>query len=93
MIGEINPMSKEDDYKHNAAETIDLANRAATSADKGHLLDLRKSGSISPIAPTPSGSEGTAAMARCANTRCCAASSALTGARPNKLQSSSTIPR
>jgi hypothetical protein len=33
-------MSKEDDYKHNAAETIDLANRASTSADKGHLLDL-----------------------------------------------------
>ena len=33
-------MSKEDDYKLNAAETIDLANRASTSADKGHLLDL-----------------------------------------------------
>jgi hypothetical protein len=33
-------MSKEDDYKHNAAQTIGLANRASTSADKSHLLDL-----------------------------------------------------
>ncbi|HEY1748724.1 MAG TPA: hypothetical protein VGG11_18405 [Xanthobacteraceae bacterium] len=33
-------MTKEDDYKLSAAETIGLANRAATSADKGHLLDL-----------------------------------------------------
>jgi hypothetical protein len=40
MFGELNPMSKEDDYKLNAARTVNLANRAATLADKGHLLDL-----------------------------------------------------
>ena len=40
MLGELNPMSKEDDYKLNAARTVNLANRAATLADKGHLLDL-----------------------------------------------------
>jgi hypothetical protein len=39
-FGELNPMSKEDDYKLNAARTVNLANRAATLADKGHLLDL-----------------------------------------------------
>jgi len=33
-------MSKEDDYKLNAAQTVDLANRAASVADKSHLLDL-----------------------------------------------------
>ena len=33
-------MSKEDDYKLNAAQTVDLANRAATSSDKSYLLDL-----------------------------------------------------
>ena len=33
-------MSKEDDYKLNAARTVNLANRAATLANKGHLLDL-----------------------------------------------------
>jgi len=40
MFGELNPMSKEDDYKLNAARTVNLANRASTVADKGHLLDL-----------------------------------------------------
>ena len=39
-FGELNPMSKEDDYKLNAARTVDLAKRATTLADKGHLLDL-----------------------------------------------------
>jgi hypothetical protein len=33
-------MSKEDDHKLNAARTVNLAARAATFADKGHLLDL-----------------------------------------------------
>ena len=33
-------MTKEDDYKLNAARTVNLANRAATLADKSHLLDL-----------------------------------------------------
>ena len=33
-------MSKEDDYKLNAARTVKLANRAATLTGKGHLLDL-----------------------------------------------------
>jgi hypothetical protein len=33
-------MSKEDNYKLNAARTVDLAKRAATLADKDHLLDL-----------------------------------------------------
>jgi len=33
-------MSKEDDYRHNAAETVQLAQRAATTFDKGRLLKL-----------------------------------------------------
>jgi hypothetical protein len=33
-------MTKEDDYRRNAAETFDLAHRAGTSADKGRLLRL-----------------------------------------------------
>lgn len=33
-------MTKEDDYRRNAAETIDLANRAVSSADKSRLLRL-----------------------------------------------------
>lgn len=33
-------MSKEQDYRKNAAQTVDLANRAETSTDKGHLLAL-----------------------------------------------------
>jgi hypothetical protein len=33
-------MTKEDDYRKNAAETFDLAHRANTSADKGRLLRL-----------------------------------------------------
>jgi hypothetical protein len=33
-------MTKEDDYRKNAAQTVDLANHAANLADKGHLLSL-----------------------------------------------------
>ena len=33
-------MTKEDDYRHNAAETVELANKASTTADKGRLLSL-----------------------------------------------------
>lgn len=33
-------MSKEDDYRENAAETVDLANRAGTVREKGRLLAL-----------------------------------------------------
>jgi hypothetical protein len=33
-------MGKEDDYRWNAAQTVDLANRAVKLADKGHLLSL-----------------------------------------------------
>ncbi len=33
-------MAKEDDYRKNAAETVELASRATNTADKGHLLAL-----------------------------------------------------
>ena len=33
-------MLKEDEYKKNAAKTVDLAHRAATTVDKGRLLAL-----------------------------------------------------
>jgi hypothetical protein len=33
-------MTKEDDYRQNAADTVDLARRAGTSTDKGRLLAL-----------------------------------------------------
>jgi hypothetical protein len=33
-------MTKEDDYRINAARTIELASRSGSSADKGHLLSL-----------------------------------------------------
>jgi hypothetical protein len=33
-------MSKEDDYRRNAAETLDLTRRAGSSLDKRHLLSL-----------------------------------------------------
>jgi hypothetical protein len=33
-------MTKEEDYRKNAAATVDLANRAANSADKSRLLAL-----------------------------------------------------
>ena len=36
-------MSKEDDYRRNAAETVQLAQRAGSSADKGRLLSLAES--------------------------------------------------
>ena len=34
------PRTKEDDYRKNAAETVLLAQRAATTSDKGRLLKL-----------------------------------------------------
>jgi hypothetical protein len=33
-------MTKEDDYRNNAARTIELASRAESKEDKGHLLAL-----------------------------------------------------
>jgi hypothetical protein len=33
-------MSKEDDYRRNAADAVELANRAASSSDKSRLLAL-----------------------------------------------------
>jgi hypothetical protein len=33
-------MSKEDDYRRNAAESVELAHRASTSRDRGRLLGL-----------------------------------------------------
>jgi hypothetical protein len=33
-------VSKEDDYRRNAADTLDLARRAPTSADKARLIGL-----------------------------------------------------
>lgn len=44
-------MTKEDDYRRNAAETVELANHAVTSADKGRLLRLAENGSTLPTAP------------------------------------------
>jgi hypothetical protein len=33
-------MTKEDDYRRSAAQTLELASRAGTSRDKGRLLSL-----------------------------------------------------
>jgi hypothetical protein len=33
-------MTREDDYRKNAAMTVELANRASTTRDKGRLLNL-----------------------------------------------------
>jgi hypothetical protein len=33
-------MTREEDYRRNAAETLELASRVASSRDKGHLLSL-----------------------------------------------------
>lgn len=33
-------MTKENDYRKNAAQTVELASRAESRADKGHLLSL-----------------------------------------------------
>jgi hypothetical protein len=38
--GKFDPMSKVSNYRDNAAESIDLANRASTVADKARLLSL-----------------------------------------------------
>ena len=39
-IGEFYPMSKVDEYRRNAAVTVDLANKTATAFDKSRLLSL-----------------------------------------------------
>jgi hypothetical protein len=39
-VGELNPMTREDDYRQNAADTMQLAQRASSSSDKGRLLKL-----------------------------------------------------
>lgn len=39
MVGNC-PMSKTEEYLDNAAETVELANRASSSVDKGRLLRL-----------------------------------------------------
>src|SRR5215472_4941875 len=45
--------TKEDDYRKNAAETIELASRAVRTTDKGHLLALAEKWlAISPIGRT-----------------------------------------
>ena len=36
-------MSKEDEYRRNAGDTVDLARRAASTADKSRLLALAES--------------------------------------------------
>jgi hypothetical protein len=38
--GEYNPMTLEDDYRKYGAKTVELANRASTTRDKGRLLNL-----------------------------------------------------
>ena len=38
--GEALPVSKQDDYRRYAAETVDLASRASSTADKGRLLAM-----------------------------------------------------
>ena len=39
-FGGLDPMSKQDEYLHSAAQTVDLATRTSSSGDKSHLLDL-----------------------------------------------------
>lgn len=39
-IGELNPMSRESEYRKNAGEAVDLARRASTTADKSRLLQI-----------------------------------------------------
>jgi hypothetical protein len=45
-------MSKEDDYRKNAADTFELAQRASSTADKGRCLCSPKGGLISRIGHT-----------------------------------------
>src|SRR6266436_309135 len=40
VFGELNPMSKQDEYRDSAAQAFDLAARASSAGDKSHLLDL-----------------------------------------------------
>jgi len=39
-LGELNPLSKHDDYLDNAAQTLNLANHVSKLAQRFHLLDL-----------------------------------------------------
>jgi len=39
-FGELNPISKQDEYRDSAAQVFELAARASSSNDKSHLLDL-----------------------------------------------------
>jgi hypothetical protein len=39
-VWEMRPMTKEDDYRQNAVETVDLANKASTFEGKARLLAL-----------------------------------------------------
>jgi hypothetical protein len=39
-LGELNCMSKRDDYLDNAAQTLNLANHVSKLAQRFHLLDL-----------------------------------------------------
>ena len=36
----LTPVAKEDDYRRNAAETVELAHRASSTEDKGRLLAM-----------------------------------------------------
>ena len=40
LVGELISMSKRDDYLYNAAQALELANRASALSDKSHLADL-----------------------------------------------------
>jgi hypothetical protein len=39
-VGELKPMSKQDEYLDNAAQTLELATRASSSSEKSRLLSL-----------------------------------------------------
>jgi hypothetical protein len=40
VFGELNPMSKQDEYLDSAAQMVELAMQTSSSDDKCHLLDL-----------------------------------------------------
>jgi hypothetical protein len=39
-LGEYSPVTKQDDYRNNAAETVELASKASTPRDKARLLGM-----------------------------------------------------
>jgi hypothetical protein len=39
-VGELNPMSKKDEYLDSAAQTLELALRASSSSERSHWLNL-----------------------------------------------------